>query len=55
MPSFDINGVDKSIWVDNNGIFDYYLSPDFDLNGDVNGQDKSFWARNNGISSRVPK
>ncbi len=55
MPSFDINGADKAIWVLNNGIFDYYSSPDFDLNGDVNGQDKSLWDSNNGISSRVPK
>lgn len=55
MPSFDINGTDKSIWSDNNGNFDYYSSPDFNLDGDVNGQDKSFWFENNGISSRVPK
>ncbi len=55
MPSFDINGTDKAIWSDNNGNFDYYSSPDFNLDGDVNGQDKSFWFENNGISSRVPK
>lgn len=55
MPSFDINGADKTIWENNNGNFDYYISPDFDLNGDINGQDKSLWFDNNGISSRVPK
>jgi len=54
-PSFDIQGTDKTIWFENNGIFDYYLSPDFNLDGDVNGQDKSLWFDNNGISSRVPK
>jgi len=54
-PSFDIKGTDKTIWFDNNGIFDYYFSPDFNLDGDINGQDKSLWFDNNGISSRVPK
>jgi len=54
-PSYDIQGTDKTIWFDNNGVFDYYLSPDFNLDGDVNGQDKSLWFDNNGISSRVPK
>jgi len=54
-PSFDITGTDKTIWFNNNGVFDYYLSPDFNLDGDVNGQDKTFWFDNNGISSRVPK
>ncbi len=53
--SYDINGQDKSIWVDDNGIFDNYLDTDFNLNGDVNGADKSLWFENNGISSRVPK
>ncbi len=54
-PSFDITGTDKTEWFDSNGVFDYYLSPDFNLDGDVNGQDKSLWFENNGISSRVPK
>jgi len=54
-PSFDVNGTDKTEWFDNNGVFDYYLSPDFNLNGDINGQDKTLWFENNGISSRVPK
>ncbi len=54
-PSFDVNGTDKTEWFENNGVFDYYLSPDFNLDGDVNGQDKSLWFENNGISSRVPK
>ena len=54
-PSYDINGTDKTIWFDNNRVFDYYFSPDFNLDGDINGQDKSLWFENNGISSRVPK
>jgi len=54
-PSYDIIGTDKSIWVDDNGVFDNYLNTDFNLDGDVNGQDKAFWFENNGVSSRVPK
>ncbi len=54
-PSYDIQGTDKTLWFDNNGVFDYYFSPDFNLDGDINGQDKSLWFDNNGISSRVPK
>ncbi len=54
-PSYDIQGTDKLIWFDNNGVFDTYISPDFNLDGDVNGQDKAIWFDNNGISSRVPR
>jgi|GEM_PF-911762 len=54
-PSYDIQGLDKIPWEDDNGLFDYYTAPDFDLNGDVNGGDKVFWFDNNGVSSRVPK
>ncbi len=54
-PSFDIKGTDKTIWLDNNGIFQQYMIPDFDLNGDINGADKALWFENNGVSSRVPK
>ncbi len=53
--SYDITGLDKTIWFDNNGIFDEYIEADFNLDGDINGQDKSLWYDNNGISSRVPK
>jgi len=55
MPSYDITGQDKSVWVEKNGVFDAYLLSDFNLDGDVNGQDKILWFGNNGISSRVPK
>ena len=54
-PSFDVTGSDKSIWVDDNGVFGYYRVSDFNLDGDVNGEDKALWFQNNGISSRVPK
>jgi len=55
IPSYDINGADKSLWNDDNGSFDRYRPSDFDLNGDINGADKFLWNQNNGISSRVPK
>ncbi len=54
-PSYDITGNDKAIWVDENGNFDEYHIPDYNLDGDVNGADKSLWDANNGVSSRVPK
>ena len=53
--SYDINGTDKSIWTNDNGVSGLYLLTDFNLDGDVTGLDKIFWAENNGISSRVPK
>jgi len=55
MPSYDITGIDKTIWFENNGVFDVYLAPDLNFDGDVNGADKAIWLINNGISSRVPK
>ncbi len=55
LPSYDITGQDKAIWGEKNGVFDAYLVPDFNLDGDINGQDKILWSKNNGISSRVPK
>jgi len=55
MVSYDINGTDKSIWTNDNGVSGLYLLTDFNLDGDVTGLDKIFWAENNGISSRVPK
>ncbi len=54
-PSYDIQGTDKALWLNDNGVFQQYLIPDYDLNGDVNGADKVLWDVNNGISSRVPK
>jgi len=53
--SFDITGVDKAIWEEENGQFGQYRAADFDLDGDVNGNDKLIWEPNNGTSSRVPR
>jgi len=55
IPSFDINGNDKTIWFDSNGFFDLYIPADYNMDGDINGADKAIWVENNGISSRVPK
>jgi len=54
-PSFDIKGTDKTLWLNDNGIFQQYIIPDYNLDGDVNGADKAMWDLNNGVSSRVPK
>lgn len=51
----DINGADKSIWYDQNGLSGEYLPGDIDMNADVNGADKSFWSESSGYSSGVPK
>jgi len=53
--SYDINGMDKSLWSQDNGVFGRYLSSDYNLDGDVNGADRGLWGPNNGITSRVPK
>ena len=53
--SYDINAVDKTSWLAENGVFGQYLYNDFNLNGDTNGGDKIIWTRNNGIASGVPK
>ncbi len=52
---YDINGNDKTIWVEENGTFDQYLRADYNLDGDVNGGDKVLWYDNNGTFSSVPK
>jgi len=55
MPSYDITGLDKTVWFENNGLFGIYFPADLNFDGDVNGADKAIWFVNNGISSRVPK
>ncbi len=54
-PSFDIKGTDKTLWLNDNGMFQLYQISDFNLDGDVNGADKLLWFDNNGVSSRVIK
>jgi len=52
---YDVNGNDKTIWVQENGRFDQYLRADYNLDGDVNGGDKAIWYYNNGNFSNIPK
>jgi len=53
--SYDISGQDKTVWGNDNGLFDQYLPSDINLDGNTTGADKILWEENNGISSRVPK
>ncbi len=53
--SYDVNGLDKTIWDVENGIFDQYLPSDMNMDGNTTGADKILWEQNNGNSSRVPK
>lgn len=53
--SYDVNGLDKAIWQNENGLFSSYLSADLNQDGDVNGGDKALWNANNGVFSSVPK
>lgn len=52
---YDINGADKVIWADENGIFGQYRAGDLDMNGDTNGGDKVPWEVNSGTFSGVPQ
>ncbi len=54
-PSFDISGLDKNKWQEENGTFDFYIESDYNFDGEVNGGDKVLWMLNNGVSSRVPR
>jgi len=50
----DINGQDKSDWVDENGSFNVSKPTDFNMDADVNGADKIIWENNNGVFSNIP-
>ncbi len=50
----DINGLERILWVSDNGKFGLYLYADFNLDGDVNGEDNTIYSRNNGFFSGVP-
>ncbi len=52
---YDINGADQSSWEPQNGLFNMYLSGDYDLNGDVNAGDKVLWNSNNGVFSLIER
>lgn len=45
----DINGADKWVWQDQNGMFGVYAQGDYNIDGDVNGADKILWINNNGV------
>jgi len=52
--TYDINGLDLSLWRVDNGTFGVYLSSDTNMDGDVNGADKIFFDKNNGFFSAIP-
>jgi len=51
----DINGKDQLGWVSQNGIFNFYNSFDYDMDGDINGSDRALWSINNGTFSSIFK
>jgi len=53
--SYDINGRDKQLWLNENGTFSGYYNADYNLSGEVTGADRIIWHSNNGFSSRVPR
>lgn len=52
---YDINGVDNSSWLPQNGQFNVYGFGDYNLDGDVSGMDKILWSVNNGVYSTVDR
>jgi|GEM_PF-3880527 len=55
-PNFDdLNGQDRVLWLDDNGLFRVYLDTDFNMDSDVNGKDIILWQYNNGLFSNVGK
>ena len=55
LAGYDVNGIDKAVWVEENGIFGFYLRSDFNLDGTIDGNDKILWSINNGVYSNVNK
>ncbi len=53
--SYEINGLDKIYWSQNNGSSIIYHPADFNLSGEVSGVDRILWERNNGQFSSVPR
>ncbi len=53
--SYDINGRDKQLWLNQNGTFSGYYNADYNMSGEVTGADRIIWHSNNGFSSRVLK
>jgi large repetitive protein len=51
--NFDINAADSNLWKGMSGIFDRYLSGDYNFDADVNNADNTLWKVNNGRFSGV--
>ncbi len=51
--NFDINAADSNLWKLQSGIFDRYLSGDYNFDADVNNSDNTLWKVNNGRFSGV--
>lgn len=51
----DIDGQDKWLWSNNNGVSNQYKSEDMDLDGDITGADKIIWFKNFGLNCAVPQ
>jgi len=51
----DINFVDLSLFEIQNGSVGYYLTGDYNLNGDTNYNDRIVWEQNNGKFTSVPR
>ncbi len=52
---YDINGIDNSSWLPQNGGFNIYGYADYNLDGDVSGMDKILWSENNGVYSTLDR
>jgi Bacterial Ig domain/Bacterial cadherin-like domain len=51
--NFDINAADSNLWKGQSGIFDRYMSGDYNFDADVNNADNTLWKINNGRFSGV--
>ena len=52
--SQSIDGIDKMLWNNQNGLFNQYNPVDFNMNGSVDGFDAILWSRNSGSFVVVP-
>lgn len=51
---YEVNGADKTVWFDVNGVFGTYEVGDYNLSGDVTGGDKIVWFESNGLFAMPP-
>jgi hypothetical protein len=52
--NYDINAADTNLWKLQSGIFDRYMSGDYNFDADVSNSDNTLWKANNGRYSGVP-